>query len=70
MGPTTVERTSVKQLVAVVVLGSLLQGCATAVAVADVTVSAVIYSAKTVVNVVDAVTPDIVNRDRPLEDKK
>ena len=39
-----------------------LQGCATAVAVADVTASTVIYAGKTVVNTVDAVTPDIVNK--------
>jgi len=39
-----------------------LQGCATAFAVADVTVSTVVYAGKTVINTVDAVTPDIVNK--------
>ena len=39
----------------------LLQGCAV-VAVADVVASTVIYTGKTVVNVLDAVTPDIVNK--------
>jgi len=39
----------------------LLQGC-TLLAVADAAGSAVVYSAKTAVNVIDAVTPDIINR--------
>jgi hypothetical protein len=38
-----------------------LQGCATAVAVLDTVGSAVIYTGKTIVNTVDAITPDIVN---------
>ena len=40
---------------------TLLQGCATAVAVLDTAGSAVIYTGKTIVNTVDAITPDIVN---------
>jgi len=40
----------------------LLQGC-TVLAIADVAASTVIYGVKTAVNVVDAVTPDIINRD-------
>jgi len=40
-----------------------ISGCATAVAVVDVTASTIIYAGKTVVNTVDAVTPDIVNHD-------
>lgn len=39
----------------------LLQGC-TVLAVADAAGSAVVYGAKTAVNVLDAVTPDIVNK--------
>ena len=39
-----------------------LQGCATAFAVADVAGATVIYAGKTVVNTIDAVTPDIVNK--------
>jgi len=38
-----------------------LQGCAV-IAVADGVASTVIYTGKTVINVVDAVTPDIVNK--------
>jgi len=38
-----------------------MQGCAV-VAVADVVASTVIYTGKTVINVIDAVTPDIVNK--------
>tara|TARA_B100000989_G_C19387490_1_gene404259 strand:- start:48 stop:224 length:177 start_codon:yes stop_codon:yes gene_type:complete len=45
----------------------LLQGCGTTVAVVDTTASTVIYTAKatvkTAVNVVDAITPDILNDD-------
>ena len=38
-----------------------LQGC-TVLAVADAAGSAVIYAGKTVINTVDAITPDIVNK--------
>ena len=40
-----------------------LPGCSTVVAVADTAGSASIYAGKTVINVIDAVTPDIVNKD-------
>ena len=49
-------------MLALVVL-PLLQGC-TVLAIADVAASTVIYGVKTAVNVVDAVTPDIINRDK------
>jgi hypothetical protein len=39
----------------------VLAGCSTAVAIVDVTASTIIYTGKTVVNTVDAITPDIVN---------
>ena len=38
-----------------------LQGCAV-VAVADAVATTVIYTGKTVINVIDAVTPDIINK--------
>ena len=38
-----------------------LSGC-TVLAIADVAGSAVVYGVKTTVNVLDAVTPDIVNK--------
>jgi ABC-type Fe3+-siderophore transport system permease subunit len=38
-----------------------LQGC-TVLAIADVAASTVVYGVKTAVNVVDAITPDIVNK--------
>lgn len=41
-------------------LTGLLQGC-TLLAVADAAGSAVVYGVKTTVNVLDAVTPDIIN---------
>ena len=42
-------------------LAGLMQGC-TVVAIADAAGSAVVYGAKTVVNTIDAITPDIVNK--------
>lgn len=39
----------------------LLQGC-TLLAIADAAGSAVVYGVKTTVNVLDAVTPDIINK--------
>ena len=45
-----------------IVLGIMsLQGC-TVLAVADVAGSTVVYAGKTVVNTIDAITPDIVNK--------
>lgn len=52
-----------KRLIALILAASVLQGCATAVAVVDVTASTAIYAGKTVINTVDAITPDIVNGD-------
>ena len=52
-----------KTLIVAVLALPLLQGC-TVLAIADVAASTVIYGAKTVVNVIDAVTPDIINRDK------
>lgn len=46
----------------ILALGILsLQGC-TVLAVADAAGSTVIYAGKTVVNTIDAITPDIVNK--------
>jgi len=49
-----------KAIVAIIVCLSL-QGCAV-IAVADAVASTVIYTGKTLINVVDAVTPDIINK--------
>ena len=46
----------------------MLQGC-TVLAITDVAASTVIYGVKTAVNVVDAVTPDIINRDKDKSKK-
>ena len=51
---------SMKHLLPLLLL-STLQGC-TLLAVADAAGSAVVYGVKTTVNVLDAVTPDIVNK--------
>jgi hypothetical protein len=47
-----------------IILTVLLQGCATAVAVADGVGTVAVYTVKTTVNIIDTVTPDIINRDR------
>jgi len=50
----------------ILILGA--SGCATTVAVVDVATSTTIYAGKTVVNTIDAITPDIVNRDDEKDD--
>jgi hypothetical protein len=46
---------------ALFITAAFLQGC-TLLAVADAAGSAAVYAVKTTVNVIDAVTPDIVNK--------
>ena len=48
-------------LLAALVLAPMLSGC-TVLAIADAAGSAVVYGVKTTINVLDAVTPDIVNK--------
>jgi hypothetical protein len=50
------------KIVVCIFLGSLLASCSTVIAVADTAGSAIVYGAKTIVNTVDAITPDIVNK--------
>lgn len=50
------------RLFTISLLSFLLSSCSTAIAVADTAGSAVVYGVKTVVNTVDAITPDIVNK--------
>jgi uncharacterized protein YcfL len=50
------------RLLTIFLLSFLLASCSTAIAVADTAGSAVVYGVKTVVNTVDAITPDIVNK--------
>ena len=47
-----------------IIITVLLQGCATAVAVVDGVGTVAVYTVKTTVNIIDTVTPDIINRDR------
>jgi outer membrane murein-binding lipoprotein Lpp len=47
--------------IAVALSALVLSGC-TLLAIADAAGSAVVYGVKTTVNVLDAVTPDIVNK--------
>jgi len=48
---------------AVLLILLLSTACTTTVAVLDVTGSAIVYTGKTIVNTIDAITPDIVNKD-------
>ena len=50
-----------KKLTVIYMLIAMLQGCSTAVAVVDTAASIVVYTGETIVNTIDAVTPDIVN---------
>lgn len=50
-----------KLIVALALSVSVLSGC-TLLAIADAAGSAVVYGVKTTVNVLDAVTPDIINK--------
>ena len=51
------------KILSIIVISLFLNACATTVAVVDVTGSAVVYAGKTIVNTVDMLTPDIINRD-------
>jgi hypothetical protein len=53
---------SMKTLLTLTLL-TLLTGCGTLLAVADGVVTVAVYGVKTVINTVDAITPDIVNKD-------
>ena len=53
----------IKKSLAIVVVLMALSACSTTVAVLDVAGTTVVYAGKTVVNTLDAITPDIVNRD-------
>lgn len=50
------------RLLSIIAISLLLNACSTTVAVVDVTGSAVVYAGKTLVNTVDMLTPDIINR--------
>ena len=50
------------KILSIIIVLLFLNACATTVAVVDVTGSAVIYAGKTIVNTVDMLTPDIINR--------
>jgi len=56
-----VFRFMISMLLLILILGTT--GCATTVAVVDAAGSTVVYAGKTVVNTIDAITPDIVNGD-------
>lgn len=64
-GPLTGRKQMSKSLFRLslaLVVSFALQGC-TVLAIADAAGSAVVYGAKTAVNVLDAITPDIINKD-------
>ena len=53
----------IKRLLFTLSIPIAVTGCSTVVAVADAVGTATVYAVETVVNTVDAVTPDIVNDD-------
>ena len=57
----TVAMNFLKLIVALALSMFVLSGC-TLLAIADAAGSAVVYGVKTTVNVLDAVTPDIINK--------
>ena len=50
------------KILSIIVISLFLNACASTVAVIDVTGSAVVYAGKTLVNTVDMLTPDIINK--------
>lgn len=50
------------RLVSIILISLFLNACSTTVAIVDVTGSAIVYAGKTVVNTVDMLTPDLINR--------
>lgn len=50
------------RILSIILIAIFLNACSTTVAVVDVTGSAIVYAGKTIINTVDALTPDIVNK--------
>jgi hypothetical protein len=57
------NRDETMRTLAVLILCSQLSACGTLLAVADGVGTVAVYGIKTVINTVDAVTPDIVNKE-------
>jgi len=53
--------TAMKKIFLLSLILALSTGCTTTVAVLDVTGSAMVYAGRTIVNTIDAITPNIVN---------
>ena len=53
----------IRKSIGVLAILLVLTACSTTVAVLDVAGTTMVYAGKTVVNTLDAITPDIVNRD-------
>lgn len=51
------------KILAALFLCTLLSACGTLLALADGVGTVAVYGVKTVINTVDAITPDIVNKD-------
>ena len=51
------------KLSACMCLSGFISGCASVVAVVDTATSTAIYAGKTAIGVIDAITPDIINKD-------
>jgi uncharacterized protein YceK len=53
----------IKKSIVIIAVLMTLSACSTTVAVLDVAGTSVVYAGKTVINTLDAITPDIVNKD-------
>ena len=53
----------IRKSIGVLAILLVLTACSTTVAVLDVAGTTVVYAGKTVVNTIDAITPDVVNKD-------
>ena len=58
-----VSKMNLSKGVTVMLLMTLLNACSTSVAILDVAGTTAIYAGKTVVNTVDMITPDIINKE-------
>ncbi len=51
------------RILTIILISIFLNACSTTVAFIDVTGSAVVYAGKTIVNTVDMLTPNFINKD-------
>ena len=57
------ERKTIMKILLLTLSFLLLNACSTSLAIIDAASSTAIYAGKTVVNTIDTITPDIINKD-------